>query len=66
MQDITDLKTVPVVGEEIEAWMTGRSTATVTAVRPYEGAARDWFTHFVTYTSPYTESGVIETPVRIR
>ena len=59
MQRKTVWKEVPEVGDMVRAYVT-EPLQTITEVRPYTGKYPQWFTHFITITSPITPSGRVK------
>ena len=52
-------KKVPEVGDKIRPYVT-HPPQTIMEVRPYTGRYPQYFTHFITFTSPITPSGRVE------
>ena len=50
------------IGDKINTWFSNQSDgiSTVTAVRPYTGRYKEWFTQVVTLTAPRTQRGLLE------
>ena len=58
MKRKTIRKEVPEVGDKIRAYVT-HPLVVILGVRPYDGLYTQWFTHFIKFWSPITNS-VIE------